>query len=152
RGDLGFHLAPQLLRHRVEHIRLDDLALQNRGDGNSGRRAQERDVLRLGLAPQRVERVLAAQAELFFDGTALQVVVVGGEGGGKRVRKAVDPLRHAVCKGLGRAGGELQRAKAARGVERADINPVARLFGRAGDALQLGTYGADVTGTLVADS
>ena len=94
-------------------------------------RAQQRDVLRLGLAAQRFQRVLAAEAEFLLDGAALQVIVVGGEGCRQRVGELVDGERHLLGERLGRPSRQLQGAKPAGGIERADVDPV-------GWALRLG--------------
>ena len=84
----------------VEYVVLDDLAFQHRRHGDAGGRAQQRDVLQLGLAAQRFQRILAAEAEFLLDGPALQVVVVGGERGGQGVGELIDGERHLLGEGL----------------------------------------------------
>ena len=151
RGDLGLHLAAQPFRQIVEHVGLDDLALKHRRDGDTGRRAQQRDVLRLGLAAQRFQRILAAEAEFLLDLAPLQVVVVGGECSGQCVGELVDGQRHLFGERLRRPGGQLQRAKAAGGVERADVDPIGRPAGFGAGLLQLGARRRAPARALAAD-
>ncbi len=81
----------------------------------------------------------------------LQVVVVGGERGGQGVGELVDGERHLLGEGLGRASRQLQGAKPAGGIERADIDPVGRALGLGGGLLQLAAHGRAPAGAFAAD-
>src|SRR5262249_44810322 len=137
RRDLAVHLAAQGLRNRVEDVAADYLAIENRRHRDAGRGTQQRDVLRLGLAAQRLKRVLAAEAKLLLDRTALQLVVVGSECRRQGVGQSIERERHALGKWLAASRGQLERAIPAIRIEIADVGPVLRARRGARDLCEL---------------
>ena len=106
----SFDAALDVLLHRLrqfrEHVRLHDLALVHGRHGDAHRRPQNRDILSLRLAVQRLQRLLVTGACLFFYGAAADLVILGLEGRWQRRAQLVDGLYHQLCEGAGAACGK----------------------------------------------
>ena len=124
--DALLHLLAHRFGQRVEHVGLDDLALVHRRHGEAGRRAQDGDVLCVGLGVERFESLLLPGAELFLDRAAPRLIFFALENRRKRVAQLVDRPDHALDEGAGAARRQAERERPVRCLEIVDVHPVGR--------------------------
>ncbi len=113
-------------RQLVEQFRRQHLAVARRGEGQTHRRAQQRDVLAFGTALQGAEGLFAALLELLLDRLAPRPVFVALEGRRQGGAQFLDEPLHRRREPGAAARRQPQTPGLLRVVEIVDVAPVGR--------------------------